>query len=212
MGGYTMKKNLTVIFSLAIIFGFAGASTAGVLPYGIGDVTDFLNDGTYFNGYTEITDPFDFSSNWGYTAVAFESGNINYVSESPGGTQTFTTADTTNFELMNYVNFDTHNLYFSDGNPADVPLDAFNPADQVFRLFQLTADSNPFSYLPSNPVFDAGTYFIGFNDNGFPSDFDSDFDDIIVAAKPVPEPATILLLGSGLAGLVGLGRKKFFKK
>ncbi len=35
---------------------------------------------------------------------------------------------------------------------------------------------------------------------------------ILSDPAPVPEPSTILLIGSGLLGLAGYGRKKFFKK
>ena len=41
---------------------------------------------------------------------------------------------------------------------------------------------------------------------------DHEFSVAKIEVNPVPEPATMLLLGSGMVAFAGIGRKKFFKK
>jgi hypothetical protein len=59
---------------------------------------------------------------------------------------------------------------------------------------------------------DSEFFWIGVEDRQF-NWSDKDYNDIGIkmASQPVPEPATLLLLGSGLIGLAGLARRRFRK-
>ena len=69
---------------------------------------------------------------------------------------------------------------------------SFTPIDFPGASMTLAYGINDFNNI-------VGVYQAGYFVHGF-------------VATPIPEPSTMLLLGSGLLGLAGYGRKKFFKK
>jgi len=208
----TYTKLLSLVLIALVQIPLANAATFPGRD--IVNITTFLNDATYFNGYTELN-RIDFSGEWQYSALAYESGNINTVSMTTGApnSTTFSTRFHSNFGEWKDIDFSSEKLFFEDSNgPYNVELDPFSESNRsFFRVFQLTADSNYLSYLGSNAqTLALGTIIVGFNDNGLRLG-DADYDDIIVALQPVsavPIPAAGWLFGTALLGLAGLYRRK----
>jgi len=104
----------------------------------------------------------------------------------------------------------SYGFYFATtGTPGNVQTATF-----FTESVSNTLDAN----LQHFAAFQYGTgFFIGAEDtifrdaNGLAVS-DRDFNDLVVKVVPVPEPATMMLLGFGLVGLAGFRKKKISKK
>ena len=213
-----MRKLKMLLSAGVLVLGMASfANATGSFGFdGIGDVDtdgkvgilDWLGtySGTEDTNWEVVTSPYDFTGSWYYTAIAYEAGDTNATWELGTSGYTFTASPLTtgNFGAFDTVNFGSSNLVFTDTSETlDAHyLDIYNGSP--FKLYRLLFDSNDLSYISTGYKLSKGTLIVGFDDVG---GTDSDYDDIMVALKPVPEPTTVLMIGAGLLGLLGLRRK-----
>ena len=203
-----MKKSLLVVFLL-----FLSLSSAHAIPIGIED----------FSGSETVI---DFNGILSGEAITnqFAPDGVNFTGSpfqgAPLGTTINGTMSGANFSPINNPIVATFSsvqiragMYFGTipGEPNTVQIQAFRGDSLLETQTFLSSGSD---FLPGGNlaavfggIFLAGGFDrIEFSNNSDPKAFQ--IDDF--RFEPIPEPSTVLLLGFGLVGIAGFGRKKFF--
>lgn len=177
-----MKKVVAkLIFTFLISFFLTVKVYAYQYPYNISNIGDFVgSSGTLYTG--------TLSGIFTATGVGYEADFFNTF--TAGGNVIFNSSMTPDGVWS--APFDWSTASFSSNTGAG--------AADHYMVYQLTETWSPVAGLS----FDKGVFIIGYGDGTN----DGDFDDLIIAASPVPVPAAVWLFTSGLLGLIGYSRRK----
>jgi hypothetical protein len=140
--------------------------------------------------------------------VYFDDGSllgIALIDNSVAGVSFSQYATSPNLPGGKDIGFVTTAGFSADSDPKVQP-NGVNPGETLGILFNLQSGQTW-----NNVIADLGTgnLRIGIHVQGFDSGGSESF---VNNPAPVPEPATILLVGTGLLGIIGFGRKRLNKK
>jgi hypothetical protein len=200
---YDMKR-LFLCFILITSAFFFVAGNAWCLP--IIDNISTSTPGVYITGYLDVGD--EYYIDRPYTIVSQPSGFETYEAILTANDDKFVTA-------ANHLSFDVTTdvtLWVAyDQRATSLPSwlgSTFTLWDGVDLIVE-TTDYNMDYFKLYYADFSMGNVILGGN---YAIGAEGAVSNYIVYAQRVPEPASMLLLGCGLLGLAGIGRKKIFKK
>lgn len=203
-----MKKGVGFFLGALVVLVIAGQALASVPSFELDDV---LKPGVNLlapsNSYlieeqkTPLSGIFDFTyigSEAGNWNLAFQSTDLNAIANVVFSNQNGLGA-TTSTPGDKALGLDISKLNFwevSFSNPS-YKLNSWSDAVHIYLLKE--------AVTINNISLAAGMFLFAFNDSGAS---DGDFDDMLIAARPVPIPGAALLLGPALLGLVGWRRRQ----
>jgi hypothetical protein len=214
-----MKKALVVFLGAALlimpaisqaakIYGFEAITANSVVDPGIGEAqlsVEVADEGSGLVSFKFMNAGPAASS---ITDVYFDDGTllgIASIVNGPSGVDFAQPATPPDLPSGNTIGFVT-TAGFSADSAAPVEPNGVNPGEWVKIIFNLINGktySDTIAALDNHKDLRIGIHVQGFAD-GESEAFVND-------GTPVPEPGTMMLLGSGLVGLAGWGRKKFRK-
>jgi hypothetical protein len=193
--GWGMKNILVSLFAIVLVFGVVGLAIATPMNYvenGTGLVPDNIwthRENYYFLGSNIALAAGTYDLNFNLGGTVWSSAQVAFGWESSDRVyaQAWYGGNLVASTFAGGMSgqYDDFNLTMN------IALELLDPGSLSINLFSVVSDDSTEVWRVDNATL-TGTYE--------------------PAPAPIPESATIYLIGTGLVGLIGFGRKKIFKK